>query len=113
MNELFLPHSEYARAYLDDIAVFSETLDEHVQHLRAVFMALERVSLQVKLKKCQMTCGSIRHLGHVVGSGTHAPDPDKLAAIQSLQAPTTKKEIRSVLGLCRYYRGYIPNYAEW
>lgn len=112
MNELLLPHSEYACAYLDDIAVFSETLEEHLQHLRAVFAALERVNLQVKLEKCQIACGSIRYLGHVVGSGTHAPDPDKLAAIQGLQAPTTKKELRSVLGLCGYYRGYVPNYAE-
>lgn len=111
MNELLHPHSEYACAYLDDIAVFSETLSEHVQHLRAVFAALDRARLKVKLEKCQVARGSIRYLGHIVGSGAHAPDPDKLAAIRGLKEPTTKRELRSVLGLCGYYRSYVPNYA--
>lgn len=112
MNELLLPHSAYACAYLDDIAVFSETLTDHVRHLHAVFAALQRANLKVKLEKCQVARGSIRYLGHVVGSGNHAPDPDKLSAIRGLKAPETKKELRSVLGLCGYYRGYVPNYAE-
>lgn len=112
MNELLRPHSEYCCAYLDDIAVFSETLEEHVEHLGRVFETLERVNLSVKMDKCQVARPSIRYLGHVVGSGRHAPDPEKLAAIEGLKAPKTKTELRSVLGLCGYYRSYVKDYAE-
>ncbi|XP_077564364.1 uncharacterized protein LOC144179802 [Haemaphysalis longicornis] len=54
---------------------------------------------------------SIRYLGHVVGSGKHGPDPAKLEAIKGLKVPQTKKELRSALGLCGYYRDYVPNFA--
>lgn len=112
MNELLRSHNEYCCAYLDDIAVFSETLEEHVEHLGRVFQTLERVNLKVKMEKCQIARPSIRYLGHIVGSGRHAPDPEKLVAIEGLKAPTTKTELRSVLGLCGYYRGYVKDYAE-
>lgn len=112
MNDLLASHSEYCCAYLDDIAVFSRTIGDHSEHLRRVFATLEQAKLKVKLEKCQVACKTIRYLGHIVGSGRHAPDPAKLAAISGLKAPVTKKELRSVLGLCGYYRSYVSNYAE-
>ncbi|GFU22295.1 retrovirus-related Pol polyprotein from transposon 17.6 [Trichonephila clavipes] len=51
-------------------------------------------------------------LGHVVGSGQHSPDPGKVESIKNISVPTTKKEIRSFLGLTSYYREYIPNFAS-
>lgn len=48
------PHSEHCCAYLDDIAIFSETLEEHMEHLEWVFETLERVILKVKMDKCQI-----------------------------------------------------------
>lgn len=111
MNQLLAPHEAYACAYLDDIAVFSRSLQEHVRHLHAVFSALTSVGLVANMEKCQVACASIRYLGHIVGSGKHGPDPSKLAAIEGLQVPQNKKELRSVLGLCGYYRGYVPNFA--
>lgn len=83
-----------------------------MQQLLQIFGALRHAKLKVKVEKCQIARGSIRYLGHIVGSGQHAPDPEKLAAIKGLQAPTTKRELRSVLGLCGYYREYVRNYAE-
>ncbi|XP_042147303.1 uncharacterized protein LOC121836468 [Ixodes scapularis] len=46
------------------------------------------------------------------GFGRHGPDPEKVAAIEGLQVPLTKKEVRSALGLCGYYRSYVPNFEE-
>ncbi|GFT84596.1 retrovirus-related Pol polyprotein from transposon opus [Trichonephila clavipes] len=45
----------------------------------------------------------IKYLGHIIGSGKHEPDPEKTAVINNLPVPKTKKELRSVLGLCNYY----------
>lgn len=112
MNDVLSGHEHYACAYLDDIAVFSATLDEHIEHLHRVFSTLQAAGLHANIEKCQVAQRSIRYLGHVVGSGTHGPDPAKLEAINGLQAPKTKKELRSALGLCGYYRNYVPRYAE-
>ncbi|GBM23099.1 Retrovirus-related Pol polyprotein from transposon 412 [Araneus ventricosus] len=50
--------------------------------------------------------------GHIVGSGQHSPDPEKAEVLRNLSRPSTKKELRSFLGLASYYRDYIPNFSE-
>ncbi|GBN07970.1 Retrovirus-related Pol polyprotein from transposon 17.6, partial [Araneus ventricosus] len=64
------------------------------------------------LKKCSFARPHVKYLGHVIGSGRHQPDSDKTNTIENLPQPKTKKELLSVLGLCNYYREYIPNYSE-
>ncbi|GFW40219.1 retrovirus-related Pol polyprotein from transposon 412 [Trichonephila clavipes] len=53
--------------------------------------------------KCAFGKAQIKYLGHIIGSGKHEPDPEKTAVINNLPVPKTKKELRSVLGLCNYY----------
>ncbi|XP_064485934.1 uncharacterized protein LOC135398463 [Ornithodoros turicata] len=112
MNSLLTPHQNYACAYLDDIAVFSASWTEHLEHLQVTLSVLEAAGLTANLEKCQVARANIRYLGHVVGSGMHAPDPDKIQAIKQLKRPESKRELRSALGLCGYYRSYVPGYAE-
>ena len=52
------------------------------------------------------------YLGHVIGCGTVAPDPTKLATIQNFPVPTSKTGVRAFLGLAGYYRRFIPNFSE-
>lgn len=111
INTLLSRHQAYAAAYLDDIAIFSSSWQEHVRHVEVVFGLLREAKLKVSAEKCQVAQARIRYLGHVVGGGTHGPDPEKLAAIKDLAPPTTKKQLRSLLGMCGYYRGYVKNYA--
>ncbi|GBM33020.1 Retrovirus-related Pol polyprotein from transposon 297 [Araneus ventricosus] len=54
----------------------------------------------------------VKSLGHIVGSGQHSPDPEKAVVLRNLSRPSTKKELRSFLGLASYYRDYIPNFSE-
>ena len=51
------------------------------------------------------------YLGHIIGSGKHRPDPDRLQAVTGMRAPTTKKHLLSVLGLFNFYRAYVEDYA--
>lgn len=73
---------------------------------------LQAAGLHANIEQCQVAQPSICYLGNVVGSGTHGPDPAKLEVIDGLQAPKTKKKLRSALGLRRYYCNYVPRYAE-
>lgn len=106
MNEVLSPHRQYSRAYIDDVAVFSHSWEDHLKHLTAVLRTLTEVGLTANLNKCKFAQSEVRYLGHVVGSGLHAPYPNRIEAISKLERPTTKKELRSVLGLCNYYRDY-------
>ncbi|GFV74824.1 retrovirus-related Pol polyprotein from transposon 17.6 [Trichonephila clavipes] len=72
----------------------------------------QELNFTVNLKKCAFGKAQIKYLGHIIGSGKHEPDPEKTAVINNLPVPKTKKELRSVLGLCNYYREYIPKYSE-
>lgn len=83
-----------------------------MRHLQAVLRAIQDAGLTVNQVKCKFAQPQVKYLGHVVGSGLHAPDSDKVHAIQRLKPPTTKRELRSVLGLLNYYRDYVPNYSR-
>ncbi|GFV58399.1 hypothetical protein TNCV_1657611 [Trichonephila clavipes] len=102
---------EFSCAYIDDIAIFSKNWEEHF-HLDTILTKLSELNFTVNLKKCAFGKAQIKYLGYIIGSGKHEPDPEKTAVINNLPAPKTKKELRSVLGLCNYYREYIPKYSE-
>ncbi|GFY29326.1 retrovirus-related Pol polyprotein from transposon 17.6 [Trichonephila clavipes] len=111
MNKALSCYREFSRAYIDDIAIFSKHWEEHL-HLDTILTKLSELNFTVNLKKCAFGKAQIKYLGHIIGSGKHEPDPEKTAVINNLPVPKTKKELRSVLGLCNYYREYIPKYSE-
>ncbi|XP_070390966.1 uncharacterized protein [Dermacentor albipictus] len=83
---------------------WKQAVDDHMQHLGKVLATLKQVGLTANPAKCKFAQTKVKYLGHVVGSGTHSPDPDRVSAIFKLQAPKTKRDLRSVLGLFNYYR---------
>ncbi|XP_055936891.1 uncharacterized protein LOC129966488 [Argiope bruennichi] len=112
MNRALKSHSEYAQAYMDDVVIYSRSFKEHLFHLKLILTELDELGFSVRLDKCTFATKQIKYLGHIIGGGRHGPDKDKILAIQKLATPTTKKEVRSVLGLMGFYRTYIPKFAE-
>ena len=98
--------------YIDDILVFSKTEEEHVDHLQLVFDRLREAGLKLKPTKCAFGLPEVKLLGYILNEQGIQTDPDKVAAIANLQPPTTVKEVRSMLGMCNYYRSSLPNYAK-
>ena len=88
----------------------SETWESHVNTLRALLLKLREASLTAKPSKCKLGYIHLPFLGHRVGRGMLSPDPGKVASIKECSAPTTKKQVRSFLGLVGYYRKFIPNF---
>ena len=113
MNYVLRPvFGKKALVYLDDVIIFSSTLEEHLADIREVFQLLRQANLKLKLKKCQFMRKSVKYLGHVISVGGISPDPDKIDKIANYKIPTSADEIKSFLRLAGYYRRFIPNFGS-
>lgn len=87
--------------YLNDIIVFSQTFDEHVNRLQSVFDRLHNAGLKISPKKCHM-CHffqqEVKCLGHVVSSTGISLDPSKVDAVENWPTPRNVKVVRAFLG---------------
>ncbi|KAI2652567.1 Transposon Tf2-9 polyprotein [Labeo rohita] len=83
-------------AYLDDILIYSKTLDEHIQHVRAVLQRLLAHQLYCKLEKCAFHQHSTTFLGFIISAQGVAMDPQKLEAVRSWPLPTSLKQLQPI-----------------
>ena len=102
----------YCKVHIDDIIIFSETIEEHLQHIDTVLLRLEAAGLRAAPKKCKVAMLSLLYLGHVVSGEGHASDPVKVEVICASPPPQTKTHVRALLGMAGFYRTYIKDYAK-
>jgi hypothetical protein len=103
---------EYTGAYLDDVAVFSETWELHLKHLADVLQRFREAGLVANMTKCQFVRPHVKYLGFIIGGGQIRPDGDKVASVEAFARPVTKTGVRAFLGLTGYYRRFIPDYSK-
>ena len=92
--------------------MFSESLIDHINHLKAVFNCLRKAGLMLNPKKCRIVCDEVEYLGHVVTPQGLKPNNRNLDAVRCFPPPTNLKHLQQFLGLTSYYRRFIPNYAR-
>lgn len=93
---------------MDDIVVYSDSWECHVQSLEALFDHLVEANLTVNLAKCEFARATVTYLGKVVGQRKVGPVGAKIETIDKYPVPETKKELGRFLGLLGYYRGFCP-----
>uniref|UniRef100_A0AAY4CER3 Gypsy retrotransposon integrase-like protein 1 n=3 Tax=Denticeps clupeoides TaxID=299321 RepID=A0AAY4CER3_9TELE len=98
-------------AYLDDVLIYSPTLESHIQHVRAVLKRLLAHRLYCKLEKCAFHQRSTTFLGFTISSQGVAMEPKKLEAVASWPLPTTLKQLQRFLGFANFYRRFIRGYS--
>ena len=98
--------------YLDDIIVFSDTKEEHLKRLEAVFQKLMAAGLKLKPTKCFFFRDEIEYLGHVVSGKGISTNPKKIEAVTKWPTPKTVYDVRSFLGFVGYYRRFIKNFSK-
>lgn len=98
--------------YLDDLIVFSSSVQQHLERLEEVFLRLQKQSLKVRLSKCHFFQTRVRYLGHVVSAEGVTTDPDKVAAVRDWKTPSNLVELRSFLGFASYYRRFVAGFAK-
>ncbi|KAI0992954.1 hypothetical protein K3495_g15231 [Podosphaera aphanis] len=85
---------EFCTAYIDDILIFSQTLTEHVEHVKRVLARLGEAGLQIDIKKCEFHVQSVKFLGLIITTDGIKMDPVKLKAIEEWKTPTNTKKIQ-------------------
>ncbi|KAL4376229.1 hypothetical protein GQ457_02G026860 [Hibiscus cannabinus] len=103
---------KFCVVYFDDILIYSKTLDEHVEHLKAVLQTLQEERLFGNVEKCVFCTDKLTFLGYIVSSQGVEVDPEKIKAIQEWPRLTLISQVRSFHGLARFYRRFVPNFSS-
>ena len=113
LNTVLKPHvNTFVLIYLDDILIFSDSLDEHLQHIEIVLKLLEENNLSLRLPKCFWAKDEMEYLGHMVSQAGLRPTQSKVKTISEWPTPASVQNVQQFLGFCNFYRRYIRNYSH-
>ena len=112
IDRLLRQQKRFAKAYVDDIVVFSRTKKEHERHLRQIFEVLAENNISIKPTKAFIGYPSVSLLGQKIDSFGLTTAEEKLNAITKLRFPRTLRQLKAYLGLTEWMRDYIAHYAD-
>ena len=73
--------------YIDDVVVYANTWEEHLDLLRNLFLKLRKAQLTINLAKTELGCAYVTYLGHHVGQGQVKPVDAKVEAVVTFPTP--------------------------
>ena len=111
MNSIIM-ELEGCDVYIDDLIIYSDTWEEHILRIRALFKKLREARLTINLGKSEFGKGQVTYLGHVVGQGQVSPINAKVEKIANFPNPQSKRELMRYLGMAGYYRKFCLNFSE-
>ncbi|MEZ0208637.1 MAG: RNase H-like domain-containing protein [Candidatus Paceibacterota bacterium] len=112
MTDALQAHARYVLIYIDDLFIFSNTLDEHKTHCKAVIETLTKYNLRLRRQKCHFGYREAQLLGHIIDGASIRVDPSKVSTFVNLKTPSTGKQVQALLGFSSYLRDYIPMYSK-
>ena len=101
---------DFAAVCMDDVLVFSRTLEEHLQHLCQVIQRISNAGLKLKPSKCHFIREEVEYLGHFITPHGLQTNPRLTSAVSDFPQSRNLTELRRFLGMCSYYRKFVPNF---
>ena len=102
----------FVTAYIDDILVYSRTLEDHLSHLQKVIARLRSANLKLKPSKCEFVQAEVEYLGHIITPSGLKTSPRLTSAVLKFPRPGNVREVWRFLGMSSYYRWFICNFAR-
>src|SRR6185369_7928272 len=107
MDEVLRGHLwKFVMVYLDDVIIYSDTFEQHLEHLRVIFDRLEDAGLKLNPDKCSFVRKELEFLGHIVSNKGIRTDPAKIQKVKDFPVPSNITQLRGFLGLASYYRRF-------
>ena len=104
--------SEKTEAYVDDVATWADSWQEHLGHISSLFIQVRAAGLGINLGESNFGKPQVLYLGHEVGNGTVKPNMTKVAAIALFPPPTDRKSLMRFLGMAGFFRRFCQNFAD-
>ncbi|GBG61646.1 hypothetical protein CBR_g22443 [Chara braunii] len=112
MNRIFHDYlDKFVIVYLDDILIFSKTVEEHIAHLDKILRLLRQHKFKINGEKCEFGRTRVSYLGHEISAEGLKPDDTKMSSIRDWPRPHFVTEMRSFLGMTGYYLNFVQNYS--
>jgi hypothetical protein len=113
INEVLRPFLDiFCTAYIDDILIYSDTLQDHRQHVKTVLQALKDAGLHCDIKKCEFEVTEVTYLGMIVSTSGVQMDPRKVQCIVDWEPPECLKDVQAFLGFSNFYRRFIKGFSR-
>ena len=100
---------EFVEVYIDDVLIFSRTMEEHLNHLRQILEGLKKAGLKFKLSKCHFIRQTVEYLGHVITLQGLLPKPKQVSAVKDFPVP---ESVTQFLSLTSYYQRFIQQFSK-
>jgi hypothetical protein len=100
-----------SEGYIDDIIVFSPSIEQHLIDLRKVLERLREYGLSMKMVKCRFLASLAHYLGHLVSADGISANPEKIRAVSEYPVPKDVSAVKAFLGLAGYYRKHVNQFA--
>jgi len=98
--------------YLDDILMFTDTLEEHRKVTRRVMELLQKHNLFLKPEKYKFEKTEVEYLGVIISQNSVKMDPVKVAGVTEWPTPSNRKEVQSFLGFTNFYCRFIQGFSH-
>ena len=105
-------HLAICMVFLDDIIIFGNTFEEHLDRLERVLLRLGENGLKLNPKKCNFFQERVKYVGHIVSQKGIETDPEKTEKVRNWPRPQTPEEVRRFLGFCGYYRRFVKDFSK-
>ena len=102
---------QFISVYIDDVQVFSPSLDEHFEHLRLVIQKIQDAGLKSKPSKCQFVTEEVEYLGHVLTPEGLKTNTRLVESVTNYPRSQISKKVKQFLGLSSYYHRFIRQFA--